>query len=82
MTRYQSARLVGKEGHEAEEGLVLTEFTILRFLKALSEQTKRELLSQYLCTRSDKYLVLFPSGDLGLYKPDDVEVEWHDDEVA
>lgn len=78
MTYYQTARVNGT----FNEGIVLDEFVILRRLKDLSEQTKRELLSYFLDTRTTRYLVLFPSGDLRLFRPDDVVTEWHDAEVA
>ncbi len=80
MTHYQTAKLAGSDDCESDHGIVLDNFTILRFLKFLSEQTKDWLLSWYLETRTDRYLVLFPSGGVRLFKPDDVEVTWHDEE--
>ena len=76
MTHYQMAK-IGRL-----EGVVLDNYTILNHFRCLSEQTKMELLSYYLDTRTDRYLVLFPTGDLRLFRPDDVEVTWHYDEVA
>ncbi len=89
MRHYQVARLLkdfefGTEVVEkGTEAIVLDEFVILRDLKYLSEQTKHDLIGEFLRTRNDKFLVIFADGRIALFNPDDVRVySWCKEEVA
>lgn len=62
-----------KEFEVGSMGLVLDDFLIIRGLKFLSEQVKRELLDWYLETRRDRFLILFEN-KIGEFKPNDVEI--------
>ena len=83
MTKYQMATIFEAEDDETATGIVLDEFSILRVLeKHLSEQKKHELLGLYLSTRTDRYLVMFCDGRVALFRPDDLEISTHYEEVA
>ncbi|NGX46708.1 MAG: hypothetical protein K1000chlam3_00069 [Chlamydiae bacterium] len=61
------------------QGVVLDEHVILEDLKFLSKRVKENLLSRFLETRCDQFLVLFRDWSIGLFKPDDVVVISVDD---
>lgn len=69
----------GDYSHPGQSGVVLDEKVILHDLKQLSEKMKENLLSWFLETRTDRYLILFSNKKIGVFKPDHVIVQRVDD---
>ncbi len=76
MRRFQIASIKDPDDELRDEGLVLEEYAIIHMLDFLSEAEKDRLLSWFLLTRHDRYMVYFVDGSFSFYDPDDVEVTW------
>ncbi len=69
----------GSFSHPGAQGVVLDERVIVNDLKFLSQKVRERLLSWFLETRRDRYLILFRDWRIGLFKPDSVIVSPVDD---